>query len=259
MDIDGHHPVTRRWRGRCGLVAAHRKGHSVVYPVGLVGDAWPRAASARALHPRPGRLSVRGEQSLDRQPQHPLPHGRGRHLGMAGRAHRFPRTAGDAGFVEGNQYADQGVLLPAPAAVDGHDRRLRLARYVPVLRFLGAIARAYGYRHRHVRPRPRAAGGDQVFPLHLPALGALSRRDSVALCQDRQLRLRRSSTGSGVGQPRSHAAGSLMGGTCVPGRLRGKGPSLSASWMVGRCDQRSSDRLRHGRRRQARSLFHPAL
>ena len=104
-----------------------------------------------------------------------------------------------------------------------------------------------------------SAGGDQVLPLYISAFRALSGRDSLALCQDRQLRLRRRSRGSGVGQPRSHAPGALLGGAGVPGRLRGQGPGLSAAWLAGRCHQRSSHRLRHGRGRQARPVFHPAL
>ena len=72
-----------------------------------------------------------------------------------------------------DQGAGAGVLLPLPAAGNGHARRLRLARPGAVLRLLGDRPGADVLPDRHLGPGegPAAVLGHQVLPLHAGRLG----------------------------------------------------------------------------------------
>ena len=59
---------------------------------------------------------------------------------------------------------------------------------VPVLLLLGSDADPDGAADRHVRPRTQGLRRGEVFPVHHDRLDVHAGGDSVALCQDRQLR-----------------------------------------------------------------------
>ena len=60
----------------------------------------------------------------------------------------------------------RAFCIVRPAARERDDRRLRLARSVPVLRVLGRDADPDVLPHRHLGLRPPHLRGDQVHPLH---------------------------------------------------------------------------------------------
>ena len=116
------------------------------------------------------------------------------HLGVDGLSMwlvvlRRSRSARRARLLARHQVAHEALLHSLPAAAGRDDRHLRLARPVPLLRLLGALARSDDAAHRHLRPhRKPAPRGDQVLPLRLHSVGAAARRDDLALCADRHLR-----------------------------------------------------------------------
>ena len=99
----------------------------------------------------------------------------------------------------------------------------------------------------------------KFFCLHLHPVGAASCRDSLALRQDRHLRLRRRCSSSHHQQPALSPAGSVVGGARIPRRLCCQSPGLPAARLAQRYHLRGSDGDGHGRRRQARPLLHPPL
>ena len=77
------------------------------------------------------------------------------------------------------QDADQGSVLRVPAPARRDDRRVRLARSVPVLRVLGADAGPDGRHDRRLGRHREDQGGVQVLPLHDGRQHADAGRDPV--------------------------------------------------------------------------------
>ena len=78
--------------------------------------------------------------------------------------------------------AQEALLHPLPAPAGRDARHLRLARPLPLLRFLGAVPRPHGASDRHLRPhRQPPPRRDQVLPLHLHPLSDSAGRHALAL------------------------------------------------------------------------------
>ena len=76
---------------------------------------------------------------------------------------------GDPLVLERDRRPAERILRHVPAARNGHDRRIPLARFLPVLRVLGAGAGADVLHHRSLGRPAQALRRDQVFPLHADA------------------------------------------------------------------------------------------
>ena len=66
----------------------------------------------------------------------------------------------------------EGILRHVPAVADGHDRRVHLARFLPVLHLLGTGAGPHVLHHRGVGRAAEAVRRDQVLPVHAGRIGA---------------------------------------------------------------------------------------
>ncbi len=165
-----------------------------------------------------------------------------------------------------HQDADQGAVLLVPAPAGRDDRRLRLARPLPLLRVLG------GGPHPDVRDdrglgrgRPHPRGG-QVLPLHddrldadarghrLPGVDVPEAHRTVDVRLPRAL-ARRAARASGA---RVHvAAGHLPAGPVLLGvrhRLLHQGPDVAGAHLAaGRPRPGAHGRLGHPRRRDAQA------
>ena len=145
------------------------------------------AALARTHASRSRVLQIRNRFRLDHHSQYSLPHGHRRHLGVAGRADNVSHAALRADFVDFDSRAGKGIFYPAADSGDGADRRLHLARPVPLLFLLGSDPDTDGAADRHVRARPQGLRRGEVFPLHHDRLDVHAGGDSMALREDRQL------------------------------------------------------------------------
>ena len=129
------------------------------------------------------RLPAGGRQAVDRAARHPVPPGRRRHLAVAGDADDVP-DAGDAAVAAGDRHPQRPrprVHRRDAGPGERHDRRVRRARPVPVLRVLGADADPDVLHHRHLGRRAAALRGDQVRHLHDGRVAADAGRDPVPL------------------------------------------------------------------------------
>ena len=142
----------------------------------------PRLAAALVrLRPRQGGLPVRRARLLDSLARRRVPLRHRRHLAR-------PAPADDAHgrhrrrlLVLGDHGAAEGVLRPAPAPADVHDRDLLLPRLLPLLRLLGSDARADVLPDRRLGRGAAALRGDQVLPVHAGRLGPDAARHHRAL------------------------------------------------------------------------------
>jgi hypothetical protein len=105
-----------------------------------------------------GRLALPVHQGVDPGPRHPLPRRARRHQPVAGPAHHVHHAHRGVRVVRLDQDADEGALLRVPAPGSGHARRVRRARPVPLLRVLGADARADVPDDRHLGRRREDQG-----------------------------------------------------------------------------------------------------
>ena len=130
------------------------------------------AAAGLALPDGRPRLPVRGARRLDSRAGRALSHRHRRHQPAAGDAHHADGLHRHALLLERHSGPRQGILRHVPAAADGHDRRIPLARFLPVLHLLGTGAGAHVLHHRSVGRSAEAVRGHQVLPVHAGRLGA---------------------------------------------------------------------------------------
>ena len=85
---------------------------------------------------------------------------------------------------------ERRLLRAAAAARHRHDGRVRVARFLPVLHFLGSDAAADVLPDRHLGRSAARVRRDQVLSLHAARLGADSARDARAVLLRRDADLR---------------------------------------------------------------------
>ena len=90
--------------------------------------------------------------------------------------------------MEVDSGAGEGILHPGAGAGDCVDRRVHVARPLPVLFLLGIHADPDGAVDRNLRPRTQGVRGGQVLPLHDGRLGFHASGHVVAIRKSRQLR-----------------------------------------------------------------------
>ena len=88
--------------------------------------------------------------------------------------------------VPGHRSSSEGVLHPAAAPPDGHDRHLLCARFFPLLRLLGNHARADVLHHRHLGRTAETLRRDQVLHLHAVGISGDAVVDPGALLLQRR-------------------------------------------------------------------------
>ena len=146
-----------------GQVAAERVGNNKLTTTDSTRELdHGRRVGRRERPGRPPRVDSVFQYSV-------LP-GCGRDQPQPGRPDRAGRRAGVPGLVEHRQ-AGQGLLRALPAAVHQHDRRVHLARPVPVLRLLRGDAAADVLPDRHLGRAEARVRRDQVPALHALWLG----------------------------------------------------------------------------------------
>src|SRR5947208_3220527 len=74
------------------------------------------------------------------------------------------------------------TFIPAAGAGDRADRRLHLARLVPLLFLLGIDADPDGPAYRHLRARAQGLCSGQIFSVYDGRLGVHAGRADLALC-----------------------------------------------------------------------------
>ena len=126
---------------------------------------------------------------MDHHAEHSLPHGRRRLLHVAGAADHVPHSALRDDVVALGAWSSEGVLHPAAGARSSDDRRLRLARPVPLLFLLGSDADPDGPADRRIRPRPAHLRGSEILPLHHDCVSVHAGGNPLALRAHRHLRL----------------------------------------------------------------------
>ena len=158
---------------------AHRRGGAAADP-GLAEEPHPdpcaniaALAGLRGLSParlqlqqERRRLPVRRARRLDSLARRPLRHRHRRHQPAAGHADHGDRLHRDPLLLARHRRPRQGILRHVPVAADGNDRRLHLARLLPVLRVLGSGAGADVLHHRRLGRAAEALRRHQVLPLH---------------------------------------------------------------------------------------------
>ena len=120
-----------------------------------------------------GGMQFQVERAVDPGAQRQLPHRRGWPERAVDLPDDVPDHARPVVLGTRDQDAGAGVLLPLPAARNGHAGRLYLARPGPLLRLLGDRPRPDVLPDRHLGASegPAAVLGDQVLPLHDGRLG----------------------------------------------------------------------------------------
>ena len=158
------------------------------------------------------RVPVRRARAVDSGVRHRLLRRHRRHQPAAGRAHRVPDADCAALVVGGRREEGEGVLDLHPRARGGDDRRLRLARPLPLLRVLGRDAHPDVLPHRDLGLRPAHLRRRQVHALHDGGQRADARRHPrpgvPAQRGDRQLQLRSAEAVHAATSRRRPSAGS---------------------------------------------------
>ena len=188
------------------------------------------------------QLPVRRAPSVDSRVRHRLLHRRRRHQPAARRAHRLP-DADRAALVVGIDRAQgEGVLDLHARARAAHDRRLRLARPVPVLRVLGRHADPDVFPHRDLGLRPARLRRDQVHALHDGGQRADARRHPrprvPAQHRHRQLLVRPAQ----ALHARHRAADADVVLPGVHRRVRDQGAAVPVPHVAARCARAGADR-----------------
>ena len=145
---------------------APRRAHPLARARRLDDRVGRHAGDLGPLRHRVGRLPARRAVRVDPGVRHRLLRRRRRHQPAAGRADRLPH-AGRAAVVVGRYRTQgQGILDLHPRPRGGDDRRLPVARPVPLLRVLGRDAHPDVLPDRDLGLRPARLRRHQVHALH---------------------------------------------------------------------------------------------
>ncbi len=189
---------------------------------------------------------------MDSGIRHQLLRRRRRHQPAARRAHGLPDADSAPQLVGVGPPAHPGVRDLHPAARERDDRRVRVARSVPVLRVLGRDAGADVLPHRHLGLRPPHLRGDQVPAVYdgrqRPDAAGDPRAGVSAQRRDRPVHVRSAAALPAL----DFAAGAVLAVPRVCARVRDQGPAVSVPHVAARRARRGADRrLRDSGRRAA--------
>ena len=232
------HRAPRRRVARPAAGRQPRQPQRAAGPESGAGDLGRRvpgdAAALVAVRSGERRLPVRRAARLDSDLRHPVLRGHRRHQPAPDRAHRLPDADRPAVVVGVGPHEGAGVLGLHPAARSRHDRRLRIARSVPVLRVLGRDAHPDVLPHRDLGLRPARVRRGEVHPLHdgrqRADAGGDPRPGLHAPRGDRQLQLRPAA----AVRPAPAAADAVLVLPGVHGGLRDQGAAVPVPHLAAR-------------------------
>src|ERR1041385_7813554 len=168
----GAHRVARLARAR----GAHRAARSHRLGQARRARRQPRRARdfrASVVDVRTRRRhAVPARRAVDPELGHPLHGGRGRDLAVHGAAHHVPRALVGARELHLHHDARAWVLRAHARPHFRHDRRLRGARPLPVLRDVGSDAHSDVLHHRRVGRGAAPVRGHQVLRVHVLRVAA---------------------------------------------------------------------------------------
>ena len=199
------------------------------------------------------RLPVCRARAVDTGLRHRLLPRHRRHQPAPGRADRVP-DADRAALVLGEHREEgEGVLRLHPRARGGDDRRLHLARPVPLLRVLGRDAHPDVLPHRDLGLRPAHLRGHQVHALHDGRQRAdAGRHPGAGLHAQRVAGRRLHVRPAQAVRPRDPRGDADLAVPGVRGGVRDQGAALPVPHLAARCARAGADgRLDHPGRRAA--------
>ncbi len=106
---------------------------------------------------------------------------------MAGRAHYVPHASVRADFLELDPRAGERIFHHLAGPRNRADRRVHLARPLPLLFLLGSHADSDGAADRHVRARTQSVCRGQILSVYDDRVGVHAGGDPVALREDRDV------------------------------------------------------------------------